>query len=242
MGRQDDTRKIALLKRSRYFHELTEFQLAPVVPLAEMVSVAGGETIIAKGARSDRMYVLESGVVDVVDEDAATGAERLLRRLASGACFGEIGFLTGRLRTATVRAREAATLLCIRASDFERLLFDTPEVAVAVCRSLADWLYNTSSRDVHRWVKLADFPYQTEAVLALPVEQLASWRVLPLHRDELRALVGMVDPTDLVRVEALRLALGGVAVETVAIAERELDHFLTRILPRLALTPADEAP
>ncbi len=232
---QDDQtrRKVGLLRGSRYFHELAEDQLPAVAAVAELVSIDEGERVIAKGARADAMFVLETGIVEVFDEDEATGSERLLRRLAAGACFGEMGFLTGRRRTATVRTREACTLLRIRSADFEALVRSTPEVAIATCKSLAEWLYNTSSRDHQRWVKLSQFPYQMDAVLSLPQETLESLRVLPLHRDGRRVVVAMVDPTDLVKVDALRRAMPGAAVETVAVAERELVHFLEKVVPKL---------
>ncbi|MDP7111170.1 MAG: hypothetical protein QGH45_04365, partial [Myxococcota bacterium] len=72
---------------------------------------------------------------------------------------------------------------------------------------------------------MSQFPYQMDAVLSLPQETLESLRVLPLHRDGRRVVVAMVDPTDLVKVDALRRAMPGAAVETVAVAERELVHF-----------------
>ena len=226
-------RKVGLLRSSRYFLELAEDQLPAVAAVADLISIPEGEQVISKGARADAMFVLEAGSVEVFDEDQATGAERLLRRLGPGACFGEMGFLTGRQRTATVRTRDACTLLRIRSADFEALVRGAPEVAIATCKSLAEWLYNTSSRDVQRWVKLSDFPYQTEAVLSLPQETLETLRVLPLHRDGRRVVVAMVDPTDLLKVDALRSAMPGAAVETVAVAERELVHFLDKVLPKL---------
>jgi CRP-like cAMP-binding protein len=84
------------------------------------VSVAAGEEIVRQGEPGDRFYIVEAGAVEVVDEDDG----RVVNTLGSGAAFGEIAFLTGQPRTATVRAVEPTALQVLTIQDFRALLAD----------------------------------------------------------------------------------------------------------------------
>ncbi len=78
---------------------------------AQLVSVAAGETVFARGDRGDRFYAIASGRV-VVDVDHEA------RELGPGDFFGEIALLRDVPRTATVRARDDVRLYAIERDDF----------------------------------------------------------------------------------------------------------------------------
>jgi ABC-type lipoprotein export system ATPase subunit len=69
----------------------------------EKIPYEAGEYIIREGEAADRFYVLVRGEVDVLLQHPG-GQEILATRLRPGHYFGEIAFLTGGTRTASVRA------------------------------------------------------------------------------------------------------------------------------------------
>ena len=61
---------------------------------------AAGEAICREGEVSDRLYLIESGVVEVVVGEGS--AARAIARLRRGDIFGEMGLLTDEPRSATI--------------------------------------------------------------------------------------------------------------------------------------------
>ena len=84
---------------------------------------AAGETVIAIGARADRVFVLCEGVLVVVQE----GRAEPLRQLQPGALLGELAFFADSGRTATVRAVEPCVMLSLPYENFRAFLFRYPE-------------------------------------------------------------------------------------------------------------------
>ncbi|MFK8024065.1 MAG: SLC26A/SulP transporter family protein [Ilumatobacter sp.] len=107
-----------------------------------------GQVLMREGDPSDVLAVVMDGEVRVtrIDRD---GAEIRLRTLRAGAILGEIGFLTGEPRSATVTA---ATPLDVRVLDFEahrRLRAEQPELLI----ELYDRVLKSSAelaRAIHR--------------------------------------------------------------------------------------------
>ena len=81
------------------------------------VRMAAGDVVIHQGDPADRFYVIESGTVVVSQTDAA-GATRELRRMGPDEVFGELGLLSGALRSATVTAATDGLLLALDADAF----------------------------------------------------------------------------------------------------------------------------
>ncbi|MCB9729424.1 MAG: cyclic nucleotide-binding domain-containing protein [Deltaproteobacteria bacterium] len=224
-------RKVSLLLHSRYFHALAVPILERIARVTEFVQISGGEVLIQHGEKADAMYVLEEGVAEVFAVDTRTGSESLLRRLTTGACFGEVAFLTGQLRAATVRARTDCSLLKVGATEFQVLMDRFHPVAVALSQSLAQWLYEDGERDTYRFVKLATFPVQPRAVSAFTPRFIKHYKALPVHRDDSRVIVAMTDPTDLVALDAMRQEVGRLALEVVVVSESDLERFVDQVLP-----------
>jgi MFS family permease len=95
----------------------------------ERVRVPAGATIVARGDRGDRFYVVADGEVEVTAQEAVPCVER------RGGYFGEIALLRDIPRTATVTARTDTELLALEGSDFVAAVTGAPsahEAAEAV--------------------------------------------------------------------------------------------------------------
>ena len=87
------------------------------------VSYTRGETIFRQGERSELVYTIESGEVDVVRE-LADGSEEHVTTVGAGHYFGEFGPLLGFPRSATVRARTDVEVTAYGVRQFRRRVVD----------------------------------------------------------------------------------------------------------------------
>jgi CRP-like cAMP-binding protein len=88
--------------------------------------VAAGEVIVKEGEKSDGLYVILDGAVEITKRKR--GAPVLAARLAGGDLFGEMSCLRKTNATATVTARRAGTLLRLPRADFDGLVMAYPQI------------------------------------------------------------------------------------------------------------------
>jgi CRP-like cAMP-binding protein len=88
--------------------------------------VAAGEVVIREGERSDGLYVILDGVVDV--SKRRQGRPVLAGQLREGDLFGEVSCLRKTPATATVTARRAGSLLRLPRADFDELVMTFPQI------------------------------------------------------------------------------------------------------------------
>jgi small-conductance mechanosensitive channel len=94
---------------------------------------APGETVVREGEASTALYLVAAGKAVVLQRKG-----RELARVGSGDFFGEMAFLTGSLRNATVRASEAPLeVLEIDENGLQSLLFDRPDLAGQLAEKMA---------------------------------------------------------------------------------------------------------
>jgi putative ABC transport system ATP-binding protein len=80
-----------------------------------------GEVVFEQGARSDLVYTIEDGQIEIVRQ-RADGTEEPLILLGPGQYFGELGPLFGLQRSATARAVKHAVVTGYTARDFRDLV------------------------------------------------------------------------------------------------------------------------
>jgi len=124
-----------LLDDQPLFDDLSVDTLNDLAGRVELRTVAAATAVIRQGDAADAFYLVRVGSLEVVEENADTGAERVIHTLHAGESFGESGVATGARRTATVRATTRAELFVIDKATFDRLLADRirlPEFAPTV--------------------------------------------------------------------------------------------------------------
>ncbi|MBT8495585.1 MAG: cyclic nucleotide-binding domain-containing protein, partial [Deltaproteobacteria bacterium] len=93
---------------------VTRFRLRELPP---------GQVVLEQGNRSDGLYLVLAGLVDVTSSGG-----NLLATLSSGEVFGEISLLEDSKTTATVRARTRGWVLRLPRDDFKELISSYPKV------------------------------------------------------------------------------------------------------------------
>jgi CRP-like cAMP-binding protein len=87
--------------------------------------------------------------VDVLKDDAATGAHVLISKLAPGGVFGEVSLLTGESRIATLAAAGPTTVSILGRDDFEWLVRVYPEVSLGLGKVLVERLAEATRIGIH---------------------------------------------------------------------------------------------
>jgi len=115
-----------------------DFRIEALIPFMTPEPRKKGEMLFQAGDPSDRMYLVQSGAVRLVELD---------RRLGKGELLGEIGILSPtNVRTASAIAEEDSVLLAITQDKVLQLYYQNPEfgfflvrlVTQRLLRNLAD--------------------------------------------------------------------------------------------------------
>ena len=109
------------------FANLPATQLDPLRKDAVRQLYKAGETIFNHGDLPEHLYIVEEGVIDIVLP--AKGEEIILASLEAGSFFGELSVFDSHPRTATARATQAASLICIPLTSIAALTNRSPTAA-----------------------------------------------------------------------------------------------------------------
>jgi CRP-like cAMP-binding protein/Zn-dependent protease len=117
-----------LIDESPMFEDLPEGVLSDLAGRVQLRGFPAGKAVFRQGDRPEAFYVIRAGVLHVIEEDAETGRERVLRTLTRGETFGELGLIDRAPRAATIRVIEDAELFEVDEPTFDRLLLDMVNV------------------------------------------------------------------------------------------------------------------
>ncbi len=87
-----------------------------------------GETIVREGDIGDTFYLIRSGTVQVSTLNRKNRQQVLLGNMLAGEFFGEVALLTGKPRTATVKAQGKVELMELSRADFDRIAVKYPSI------------------------------------------------------------------------------------------------------------------
>jgi len=107
-----------------------------------------GAIIFRKGEIADKVYVIENGQVEAV-EDEPGKQEKVIRNMGPGDHFGEIALIRRMPRTLTVRAVTDVDVLAIKAGAFASLFAHIPVLRDSVAQ-LVEQRLETTKQDVQR--------------------------------------------------------------------------------------------
>ena len=126
---------LATLDRIEGFRALPADILVELAAAFCHLKCDAGETVIWEGSNNSDVFILVSGGLDVlVSRD---GTETVIGAVRPGEVFGEMAFLTGEARSATVRAVVDSECLVVRAADLRVFIAREPAILVQMAKVLA---------------------------------------------------------------------------------------------------------
>lgn len=136
---------IGCLAASALATELTADQLHALFKITEVRKLSKNEILISEGEYDDRLYAIAKGELEI-SRNGARGQETL-GRFGPARITGELAFLEGLERTATVKAAtDECCVIALRRHDLESLLSIDPWLVYQVMRAIVRSAHGTVNK------------------------------------------------------------------------------------------------
>ncbi|HKZ31283.1 MAG TPA: cyclic nucleotide-binding domain-containing protein [Vicinamibacteria bacterium] len=134
----------AFLRDSELFENQSAEVIRAVLAQGQLLEFGPGEVIFRQGDEGDRLFVVKSGVLEVVATPTDGSEPTVVAYLGTGEVIGELALLTGSPRSATVRSPEHAVLFAVEKAVFLDLMDVLPAFSRNLCVVLAKRLETTT--------------------------------------------------------------------------------------------------
>lgn len=138
------------IKGSPLGTELSDEQCRMLAEVTTACGIRDGAFLIEEGQKDDALYVITSGMMEVVSQTGG-GAMVSLQVLREGDMIGEMGFIDGVEHSAGLRAMGNCELIRLDRASFEGLLHKDPDLVYRVMRAIM--------RTVHRILRSMNLQY-----------------------------------------------------------------------------------
>ena len=101
------------------------------------------EIVVKQGEKGDCFYVIQDGLVEVIEETDRGEVQLALR--GEGEFFGEMSIFEQQVRSATVRALGDARVLTIDKKNFLRRIHEDPSLAFHLIQTLSSRIRELSA-------------------------------------------------------------------------------------------------
>ncbi|MBI1385393.1 MAG: cyclic nucleotide-binding domain-containing protein [Rhizobiales bacterium] len=128
------------------FSGIPEAELARLEEELTFAGLARGDVLMRQGEPTDALYIVVSGRLSV----HLDGRPTPIAEIGPGRPVGEIGFLSGRPRVATVKALRDSLVLRLDRASFDRLLEHSPAAWKALAEALANRLMRMTTGEPYR--------------------------------------------------------------------------------------------
>ncbi len=134
---REQIRRVALLRKIDLFGDFSDTELDKLAQGLKHAPFAVGDLMTVQGRLAHWLYILADGVAEVrVTVDSGTGSNRV-REIHAPGFFGEMGLMTGAVRTASVVALTPCDCYLLDKDTFQGFLRQRPELAAVVSLVLA---------------------------------------------------------------------------------------------------------
>ena len=148
------------LKGSKLAVELDEDQCRTLADVMTLRDLKPGEVLVAEGSTDDHLYVVATGALGIV-KAAGTDNELTLSTARPGSLVGELSFLDGATRYASLVALSDSRVLGLSRDDLESLLGKDPQVVYHVMRAIVRVVHEIQRRLSMQTAELTNYLYKT---------------------------------------------------------------------------------
>jgi type IV pilus assembly protein PilB len=224
----DSTNRIACLKNTELFKDLSEDELQELANRLKERIYPPSTAIVREGASGDSMFIIKNGKVEVKKREASLGVDFTIATLDSGACFGEMALLTGKPRSATVFANQATEVFVLEKQDFESLLREHPSISMSLNKIVAERIEEMNAQKGIGMVSLSKLKLDADVLSLIPQQLIMRYKMLPVAYSNQTLTLAMVNPHDLLALDEARKFIKGVAIDPVVVAGDDFKRFMEK--------------
>ena len=151
---------LAALSTSKLAVELNDEERRILAGAMTLRDLKQGEVLVQEGSADDHLYVVASGVLGVV-KGAGMEEEITLNAIRPGNMVGELSFLDGASRYASLVALGDTQVLGLSRADLEGLLETNPKVVYHVMRAIVRVVHEIQRRMSMQTAELTNYLYKT---------------------------------------------------------------------------------
>jgi hypothetical protein len=129
--------KASVLKHSRFFKGMNDFQIKKVILSGTIHEYSDGEVIIEQGSLGSGIHVILSGRVKFTHREKKDGTILTLRNLGAGEVFGEISSLGGERRISRISSDHYTKVLMIHWRSINELGRFHPRISMRLFQNLS---------------------------------------------------------------------------------------------------------
>jgi CRP-like cAMP-binding protein len=154
-----DTPLLDALRKSRLAVELTDAQCRALAAAMTLRDLGDGDVLVREGAPDDHMYVIDRGRLSIVKHAGAPEAV-VLNTLQPGDMSGELSWLDGNPRYASVLATGATRVLGLERARLEALTATDGEIVYRVMRAMMRFVHSVQQQLWMQQSELANYIYK----------------------------------------------------------------------------------
>ena len=136
-GLRINTSKSTKLSEMELFKDFSEKEISLIQPQMINLSFNKDEIVFKEGDRTRDLYLLTKGKMSVKIYLPESDSQKRLFTYSPGTVFGEMAFLDGDSRSASVWASEKSEAMCLSIENFRRLSQEEPELSTKLIQNLA---------------------------------------------------------------------------------------------------------
>lgn len=148
--------KLLFLKRVPIFSGVDDESLIKIANVTSEKNYSKKNIVFHEGDYGDALYIIKNGRIKI-SKVAIDGREKTLSILKTGDFFGEMAIFDNMPRSATSEAMDNdVKLLSISKTDFERVVFENPSIALGIMKDLTrrirqinEQVQDLAFKDVH---------------------------------------------------------------------------------------------
>jgi CRP-like cAMP-binding protein len=144
LGKADQAQAVQRLGQMPIFVDVPPLSMQAIAQRMVLQHVPAGERVYRVGESGDALYLIESGEIELTEENAS-GVVEEKARIGPGGYFGEMSLLTGLIRTEDATATRNTNLWLLSKAELDELTMHHPAIGKALSQGVAARLANDRS-------------------------------------------------------------------------------------------------
>ena len=147
------------LRNSRLAAELDDAQCRTLAAQTELLDLKEGDVLVKEGTSDDHLFIIINGTLGVVRHPQGEEPETL-HALVAGDFAGEMSFIDGTERYASLQAVGPTRVMSLRRPQLESLLASDPVLVYRVMRAIIRTAHAIQRRLSSQSVELSNYIYK----------------------------------------------------------------------------------